>query len=470
MGDVTDATLPKEAPRNLDGSPREDGEISVDQAQILGAIDTESMAKNKHTANVLRKRATGEGDRNVTLNAENITELFGSARTAYMKEWGLLSVTVTRLEPEPRVAFPPISATSLKDDRALYAYVEQCHERAGVLGREATYQVAFHAGAMRRAKCSVVMPAVMQPTPQQPQQQQPMQPQSYGYERQPMVVQMPPQPVPMMHEPSSDMTRVFEMMLQQSQSQTTAMLGAVKELAEAMKRPQMPPGFIPLPEGWPTIPEGYVAVPGGCIPRPQPTHAPAPPQVVVQAPAPQVAAPHSPPQSMAMVATSPAAQVREAVQMVSGLVKSVDDMRGIFGGGTPSVAGAVGAAEDMMEEVVDTGVVTHPIGEGLSMVINKKDGTTNWPATLIGALPKFVEIGKGAVQEYSKVVDRQAALAKQTLDGRIRLAQEVQRAGIPVTQSLPSPAPSPQVQVRPVQPVPPPRPKVGIPSKIDLGW
>jgi hypothetical protein len=113
--------------------------------------------------------------------------------------------------------------------------------------------------------------------------------------------------------------------------------------------------------------------------------------------------------------------------------------------------------------------VTHPIGEGLSMVINKKDGTTNWAATLIGALPKFMEIGKGAVAEYSKVVDRQAAVAKQTLEGRIRLADAVQRADIPATNTLPS---GPPMETRPVppKPPPPPKPKVGIPAKIDLGW
>jgi hypothetical protein len=440
MDDVTSALHSADVPKNPDGTVVEEGEVSVLQAQNIGALDPVSDAENQKFTKVLQRKIAG-ADGYVPWGGD-LYRIYEGIRTVLVSEWSQLSVIVSC--PATNVQFPPKPAATFKSYQELYEYVEQCHG----YGPSATYNVKITSRkGMVRGQAPLTLPdraPSLQPPPQVMQQQQ--------YGGPPVVVNMPRQEQPMAPAPEPQHSdRLTEMLLSQQQQQTAMVLGALKELAEVIRKPQMPPGFIPLPEGWPTIPQGYVAVPGGCIPAPQ-LPAPAPPPQVIQVPTPQASpvVQATPVPNTNSAPQGPAQQVEGAVKMMSSLFKSMEDFKTMFGGVGGTVAGA---AEDVLEEeVAESAVSTVPIGDGLNMVLNKKDQTTNWPATIFAALPKLLEIGKAGVAEYSKVVDKQAAIAQQMTASRIRLAQEVQRVQGAVQpeapQALAPPTPPPPIEVR----------------------
>jgi hypothetical protein len=510
MGDVTAATHSPDVPQNPDGSVQMEGEVTVEQAQKIGAVSAESDAFNRRTIRSMAGKATPKSERGgvkVTWNSREAVDVFASLYEPFKGEWGSMTVYVTRLDPQPNVTFPPVKADLIKDASALYAYVERCHGASP----EATYEVRFKTHALERGKGTICMPdrsvrvqeAAPAPSPYErfshghSQNFQPgFQP---GFPGEPRVtVNVPPAPPAIvqsgMEARMADMMSHFQA---QSQAQTKEMMGVFLTMLDSiLKKPQMPAGFIPLPEGYP-IPPGYVALPGGCIPGPPALPPPAAPTpIYVPMPTPPSSAGERPAPVAAPVApmivqqapppVGPAEQVAGAVKMMTDMFKGMENLRQLFQQPGVAVAQAAEAA------FVDEPEAPPPdrsidIGNGLKLV-RDDDGNTNWGGTLLGALPKVGSIFKETLSEYSKASAQQAQQSQTVLRQRIELANAVARAqGVPTPSppaSLPAAAPAsvtPPVQAPrpPVQAVStqPPAPRAptrpmpnGIPSKFPTFW
>jgi hypothetical protein len=531
MGSVTAATLPPDIPQNPDGSVRVDGDVDEFQAQKIGALSVESAAKNKSVAKKMTDKALGQS---VRWNTDNALEMFDILKEVFAGEWGSISISLLREEPGPASQFPPIQASTIKDVTQLYAYIDGCHGSSG----PATYKVTWRFRHIERGTARIRMPdksappamQILQPSQnqQQPQFATPPYPTPYGSggqggmggmggmgyyppqqqpQQQPQVIlvsppgsapsspmapHLAPAPAPVQAAPTPSASPELQRLVEQMGQQQVAMMTVLKELMDVSRRPS---GFVALPEGYPIAP-GYVAVPGGMIPNPLGAHVPQPAPVPV-----------SPAPVMAIAQPTPApppnfdSQLSGAFRQVSSLLKGMQDMQGLitqFGGGVP-VQGRpnVVEEEEEPEPAASSPVTTTQIGD-ISMVFNAKDGGTNWPATIMGALPKIINVAKDGLHEYQKVIERQAALTNQAVEKRIQLARAVQgvqqavQAGTPAVLpagpppqqapappppqqvvSQPSPPASPPIQVRPAQTSPAPAsapetikvaPKMPIPS------
>src|SRR5271154_6241968 len=80
-GDVTDALLPEAVPRNADGTASEEGEVSEEQAQLIGSLSLESAAKNKGIARRLRDKALGK--KGIPWNMNDALEMFSHMRSVF---------------------------------------------------------------------------------------------------------------------------------------------------------------------------------------------------------------------------------------------------------------------------------------------------------------------------------------------------------------------------------------------------
>jgi hypothetical protein len=451
MGDVVAGMLPPSVPQNPDGSVATEGTVSVEQAQAIGALDIESAARNKHVAKQISKKIDGA---TVSWNCKDAIEMFDILKTSSAGEWSAILAHIVRLDPAPMVSFQPINVSVLKDSAALYAYILKNHGQSPT----ATYEVRFRTGPIQRGKAPITMPdtcvhaaEIQEPTWQPPAWQQPTAPMAPTQDpRGGVTVNMPPNPIAPRDAGMSEIISTIN-------AQNKEMMGAFLHLMEKMttpakaEPPPMPPGFIQLPKDWPT-PPGYFAVPGGCFPLPPQMQAP---QVVQQAPvyAPPVqAAPVAAP--VVMQPSDPISQTAGAMMMLSKLYKNMDDFKTMFGGQqAASVAAQV--IEDAAEEV-PAAVTTVKVGD-IDMAINAKDGSTNWPATLMSALPKIVDVGKSAIAEYSKAQEKAANLSQAQTRSRIELANAVARAqgamSPQILQAAPASVPPPPVPVP--APVPP---------------
>jgi hypothetical protein len=521
MGDVSDATLPEAVPRNPDGSASEEGEVGEEQAQLIGSLSLESSAKNKGIARKLRDKALGK--KGVPWNVDDALEMFAYIRRIFAPEWNSIVIMVTRIDPAPRVQLPPIMAANLKDQKALYDYVEQHHGAQG----PATYKVYFRAGGgSERGAASLCMPdrsappvvQVISQPPQQPQQPQPPQQQGYpiypgpygggyggpsgggppGYgsasappwsqqppqPQQPQLVVIsppapqqpqqapppapPPAPVYMQPPPPApgafDPQRaVFEMM----QAQNAQTMAALKEIVTELKKPSPPPGFISLPSEQYPVPPGFVRVPGGMIPAP-PAYAPqgvgsAPAQpapVAYAVPAPAQAPTQAPAPVMVQAPPQPTfdQQIAGTVGMMRGVVRGMGELQHIFSEFGPQARPPM---EEELEQEPETPQPPNPIMTtdvgGITMAIDRSTGKTNWPATLMGAIPKVVDAAKSGLTEYQKIMDRNAAHAARLMQDRTAMANAISVArGTAPAQPAALPAP-PQPQPQQAAPPPPPR-------------
>jgi hypothetical protein len=494
MEDVAAMVLPEGVPQNPDGTPRTDGDVTVDQAQEIGAIDIDSAAQNKRFARTLRDKVAGKTD--VAWNAEDPMQLYAGLRTAFAGEFNTMMIVVSRVEPAPRVQYPPVYASTVKDGAALYSLVEKYH---GNSPNPSTYRVKFtvHGGAVR-GQASLSLDGAPAATPQvQPTQQQmypygppPGYPQRQEGHDPRVIVNVPPQQAAPVMAP--DFRNPYEHdriadLVASSQNQMKEMMGAFLQIVETLKKPavQMPAGFVPLPDGYP-IPPGYVALPGGCVPAPPVAQVPVQPQVVYRD-APAASHPAVPVQSSTQlvappqVQLDPSQQVASAVKMMSGLYKGMEEFKSLFQQQGAVAGAAADMVEDVAEETVQSAVTTTQVGD-LTMAFNKKDGSTNWPATLISALPKLVDVVKGGITEYSKAAEKHHNMTQQAVQARIRLAQEVQRAqqGLQpaaLPQQPPQTQPPPAVASPPVQVAPTPTngaavkmKKTGLPENMKPLW
>jgi len=431
--DVTDVVYPEAVPQNPDGTPRTEGEISEEQVQQIGAVDLESAAHNTRTDRIKMGKLSGK--RNVPWNTTDPLEQLDSIRSTFAGEWPAMRIHVARVIPEPVMQFPPVPAASIRNTGMLYELVERYHGASP----PATYQVKFiGASGAWRGSGHIGMPDKTAPYPA-PQTYAPPQPAPGPLGQQsPVVVNMPPQ---QRTSEYNGQTELIQAIISQQQVQTQMMMGVLKDIVESLKKPQMPPGFIPLPEGWPETPKGYTRVPGGCVPEPpQPvSHAAAAPQTVYVPQSAPVAAP----------ASDPAAQMASMAKSFGGLWRTMQDLRTMIEGAEDLLPEPAGPAAPATPQITPI-----PIGGGISMIPGP-NGTTNWPATLLGALPKIVDGGQKVLDTYGKVMAKQAEITQRTVQDRIRLAHAV--AQVPGLQPQ-APPPQPATAPPPPQPVPQPAP------------
>jgi hypothetical protein len=553
MGDVTDATLPEAVPRNADGTASEEGEVSEEQAQLIGSLSLESAAKNKGIARRLRDKALGK--KGVAWNVEDALEMFSFVRTVFAAEWNSIVIHVSRIEPEPKVQLPPIYAASLKDTKALYDYIEQNHGAQG----PARYKVFFRAGAgHERGAAYLYMPdksapPVVQtfspPSQSQPQQPPPQAP-PYGYSappgygapptgwsppqsQQPMQQPMqqpqgdrvfvisppaqqtvqsqpqqaPPPPAPVYVQPSAPPPGAFDpqrTLFEMMQAQNAQMMATLEKVVERMNQPSPPPppaGFIALPSEQYPVPPGYVRIPGGMIPAPNMAmYAPQPQAptgvgaVPVQPPPVAYAAPAQVPAQAVVVQAPPAPtfdqQIQGTVGMMKGVVRGMGELQNLFTSFAPQQQRPIEELEPEEPEnepPPPNPLMTTDVG-GITMAIDRATGKTNWPATLMGALPKIGDTFKSGLAEYQKLMDRNAQQTARVMHDRTVLANAIAAAkgggtppavppaALPPAQPAQQPAQqvAPPVQQAPQQkpqaPAPPPPRKPAMPMPNGPIW
>jgi hypothetical protein len=555
MGDVSDATLPEAVPRNPDGSASEEGEVGEEQAQLIGALSLESAAKNKGIARKLRDKALGKKGvpwnvddalemfsyvRHVFAHEWNAITVH-ITRTEPAPRFQLPPIPAVNLK-DPQGLYDYIDRHHGTQGPATY----KVYWRAG-----AGHERAAASLYMPDKSAPPVVQVISQP-PQQPQQPQPPQQQGYpmypgqygggyggpggggppGYgsppapswpqqppqPQQPQLVVIsppapqqpqqapppapPPAPIYMQPPPPApgafDPQRaVFEMM----QAQNAQTMAALKEIVSELKKPSPPPGFISLPSEQYPVPPGFVRVPGGMIPAP-PAYAPQgvgavpaapaqptpvayaiPAQVPVQAPAVMVQAPPQPTFDQ---------QIAGTVGMMRGVVRGMGELQHIFSEFGPQARPPM---EEELEQEPETPQAPNPIMTtdvgGITMAIDRSTGKTNWPATLMGAIPKVVDAAKSGLTEYQKIMDRNAAHAARLIQDRTAMANAiaVARGTVPAQPAaLPAPAqppahqpphPQPQQvapppprapQTAPVAPSPPPARKPAMPLPNGPIW
>ena len=537
MGDVSDATLPEAVPRNADGTPMEEGEVSEEQAQLIGSLSLESAGKTKGVARRLRDKALGK--KGVAWNVDDALEMFSYIRAVFAAEWNSIAIHITRADPAPKVQLPPIMASNLKDPRALYDYVEQHHGPQG----PATYKVYFRAGAgHERGSASIYMPDKSAPPvvqvvsqPQQSPQQQPQYAPQYaphgypppqyaggggygpppqggappsqggGYpwppqqqpQREIVVISPPaqqaapqpqqaaplppaPPPQPIFMQPPAPAPGAFDpqrAMFDMMQQQSAQMMATLEKVVERLNKPQPPPGFIALPSEQYPVPPGFVRVPGGMIPAPNmaayvpaPAPAQASPQGVGAAPVAYSVPAQAPAPVVVQAPPAPTfdQQIQGTVGMMKGVVRGMGELQNLFSTFGPQGGPQGGNLEPDVEEEEPpppNPLITTDVG-GITMAIDRATGKTNWPATLMGAIPKIVDTGKSALHEYQKMMDRQNAQTAQLVQQRINLANAVKAAQTPqqpALQQAPQQAPQPQIQVRPA---PPPQAAASVPASV----
>jgi len=468
MSNVSNAVLSADVPLNPDGTPAQEGEITEFQVKKIGSVDIESDMRNKAVAKKMHDKVLG---RQVRWNVKDATELFPIMKAEFAQEWHHMMVTVIREDPSPPVQFPPVPAASLKDELALYRFVETHHGSSPV----STYKVLFSVGYSRRGTGSITMPdrtgvSVIQTAASQPA---PYPPPNYpGYypppQAAPPVIMVdrsqpapPPAPVPapvMMPVPApvapvpggfDPQRAMFEMM----QTQQSAMMSTIEKMVEKMNRP---PGFIAIPDDYSfPIPSSYIRVPGGMIPAPQ---APVTVPVPVPAPAPAPAPVSSIPIPPVHVPT-PAQQLKSTISEIGAVLSSAKDIQAMVSQFTGSGDDEPGGPEAQAE--LPNPLITQEVGP-VTMALNR-DGSTNWPATLLGAVPKVIDTAKSAMTEYQKIVEKQAETTAKMVQQRTDLAKavtEAQRAATRPQAVLPAqPAPVAQpVRPPPAAPPPPPPP------------
>jgi hypothetical protein len=476
MGRVTDVTMPKDVPRNPDGSPAQEAEISVERARAIGALDPESAAKNKRLAAVLESKARGE---TVLYGTQDALELFDMVKLVDPREWSGVRIHILR-QTEPPAQFPPVLASSLQTGQGFYEHVARLH--AG-FGAPASYKVSFRFSGQSRATGTLYMPESTA-SPATPGVTvvgggtQQGYPPSGGYpypQSNPSVVvvdrgqqsspttQSAPYPVPA-PQTSPEVLQLVEAVRAQNQ----AMLAAMERMTQTSRRP---PGFMEWYEGYP-VPEGFLSVPGGIVPDPRLTMRSAfgaPPAVAAPAPAPappapvpaSVAAPQ--PASLAPPPRTPEQQIGDNFKMFQTVVKGVQDMSKLI------ASLDLGGPAEMPELDVLPAAPTEPVNPmktvdvaGMPMVVDARTGKMNLGMTIVGAMPKILETSKGILHEVNRT---KAIQAQQAAQHRVAPPQVVgqPRPRPPVQRPPPPQVPPPQA-APPTPPPPPQRTRIPVPT------
>jgi hypothetical protein len=503
MDRVSDVTLPKDAPRNPDGSPATTGEVSVDQAQAIGAVTLESAQRNKAHARVVEQKATGYA---VRWNEPDALKLYYLIKQAFPHEWNGMFIYIYRISPEPVWQLPPIKTIQVPDPQLLYNYVDRFHGSRA----EATYEVFFKsAGGQERGSAKIEFPdrtmpsgvevispasAPVQPPPQGVgfappgyppgypypppygappppyappaplQAQQPIVVIRDGQKEMPMPLPMPPYPMPApapsTPSPVDAALPAMQEFMRSLAAQNAVMMETVTKAVERMTtQASRPAGFVELPPGYPIAP-GYVQFPGGMIPDPNRNLA------GLGVPVPLVAAAPIAPVTAPIVAPAPAAQpapaqapakpgnpVAESFAMIKDAMESANKFRKMLDSFSPPT--------DEPEEPEIPAPPPDPKTiqdvAGISMVFDRATGKTDWGPTLLAALPKIFETGKGVFDAYQRTVAQKHAVVDAVTRRRIEMAQ-VGMGRVPMQGRPRPPLPQPTITVPAGPPAPMPMP------------
>lgn len=118
---ITEAQYPKGTPTNDDGSVATSGEVTIDEARAIGALDAESALNNKrHQENIARKRAGGTmswNEADPLIKYDQILAAYGTS--------GLMLFIIGEPEREggQETHFSPVAAIHFQDGQSLYDYV-----------------------------------------------------------------------------------------------------------------------------------------------------------------------------------------------------------------------------------------------------------------------------------------------------------------------------------------------------------
>ena len=509
MTDVTieDATAnvyPEAVPRAPDGSPEAETEMPIEQAQAIGAMDLESAAKNKRNAGVIVRKTNGEP--RVSFGTKDALEMFDQVRQVFGTSLNSINIVVVRVRPEPMEQYLPVPMASMTSSTDLYKYVAACHGHRP----NAQYKVIFRDGTTGNERGSAYLhmpdksPGFEPSPPPQPPQYAPQPqfppgwgqpggssgPQGMGYYPQPPPAPLAPQAPPVVHvhpqaqqpqDTSAAMGAMGQMgemqkfFAEQSQRQSEQMMVMMRELMTAMRAPPPPAGFIPLPDNFPlqNVPAGYLKIPGGMIPAPPPPMPPPGYQAVpipAASPAPAAAVPVYQPIPQAPQGFNSGALVNQYRDMMKG-VSEIQKIADMF---QPRESVAAEAAAEVAAEAANP---VHMTKIGDIDVAYGQDGKLQYVPTLMGAVPKLVEVAKSALTEYQKVQQKQHDFNQATVRQRIELANAVQRAqqGAVQPAALQPGAPPIHVRQAPVgvaeppqyfepEPIPAPPPVVAAPE------
>jgi hypothetical protein len=132
--DLTDDILGGDIPKNPDGSVQAEAEIEIDQAKKIGALDQESVARNRRDArNINRARHKQP----VRWNEEDARIMFGNVKRAWPTG---VRILIKRVEPTPE-EYRPVDIAGLKDSLAFYDYVAKyIHKRSPAAKYKCTFR------------------------------------------------------------------------------------------------------------------------------------------------------------------------------------------------------------------------------------------------------------------------------------------------------------------------------------------
>jgi hypothetical protein len=146
--DVTQEQFPKGIPTNPDGSVKQDGAVSVDEAATIGAMDAESAQKNKTNARILHKKNRGDSD--VKWNEQNGIHLYDNIKRVSAWGTGNMWIYFTLVKssnpenPMPGFLYKPVLMSNFKNASELFSYMETHLHRDSPY--DCTYQTQYKEG------------------------------------------------------------------------------------------------------------------------------------------------------------------------------------------------------------------------------------------------------------------------------------------------------------------------------------
>lgn len=152
--DVTQEQFSKGVPINRDGSVKTDGELPVEQAESIGAVDADSAQRNKTQAKILHKKNSGEAK--ISWNTRDALEIYDNIKQVGAWSIGNISIYITLTkemrpndggEADPNnllFNFQPVPMKMFRDAGELYSYVQKSVHRDSP--NDAVYYLVFKEG------------------------------------------------------------------------------------------------------------------------------------------------------------------------------------------------------------------------------------------------------------------------------------------------------------------------------------
>ena len=411
--DITDHLYPEGVPRATDGTVLPEAELTIEQAQQIGAITPESAQIRRDADRKVGLKASGQT--NIKWGSDDPAEIFDNVR----RVWATTSMTilVKRTEPSPQ-HLQPINMHEIKDGSDFIRYMYRHHAPKY---EQEVFEVVFKdrgGGERGRAKL------YMSPTQGNDHETNNVMPMPYpGYPSpypvnygtpQPLPPPPAPAPPPVVAPVAVAPTPPPAPATPPAAAADSLIMMLMKENAE-MKQMLMN-NQLQMAEAIGAINE---------VRRVAPSTSTTPNAAAI-------AAPVAPPPPARV---DPLAQMVEATRLMSEMRKAVTTAEQQFGGGASHVAQPV--APEPPDAPDPPALKSIPLGAGPTAphAILNQDDSINWLATLAGVLPKVLEVGKGMVDTMQQ--NQQMQLQQ------MRMQQALIAAQAPMLAPAPAPSVSP---------------------------